>query len=148
MKLTQERLKDLLRYEPETGNFYWLNPAAKRMHHGELAGFVDYNGYVYIKVDSKRHSAHRLAWLHVYGHFPSNFIDHINTVRSDNRISNLREATRSQNMMNRSVEKTASLALKGLAGIRKAKSGEPDVRRMGKEKMSVFLTPLKRLKLI
>ncbi|PLL42010.1 hypothetical protein CWN50_09335, partial [Klebsiella michiganensis] len=61
MKLTQERLKDLLRYEPETGNFYWLNPAAKRMHHGELAGFVDYNGYVYIKVDSKRHSAHRLA---------------------------------------------------------------------------------------
>lgn len=146
MKLTQERLKDLLRYEPGTGNFYWLNPTAKRMHHGELAGFVDYNGYVYIKVDSKRHSAHRLAWLYVYGHFPSNFIDHINTVRSDNRISNLREATRSQNMMNRSVGKNSKSGVKGIGWDKKSQKWRARCQADGKRKDVGFFDSIEEAK--
>ncbi|HCQ8472414.1 TPA: HNH endonuclease [Klebsiella michiganensis] len=120
MKLTKKRLKDMLRYEPETGNFYWSNPTAHRMHNGELAGFIDYNGYVYIKVDSKRYSAHRLAWLYVHGQFPSEMIDHINTIRSDNRISNLRKATRSQNMMNQATRKNSNSGVKGVGWDKKS----------------------------
>ncbi|HAS0888998.1 TPA: HNH endonuclease, partial [Enterobacter cloacae subsp. cloacae] len=105
MTLTQNRLKEVLRYDPLTGVFYWLNPTAYCMHPGDVAGFVDYTGYAYIKVDRVKYSAHRLAWLYVHGSMPEEQIDHVNNNRSDNRISNLRLASRSQNMMNQYVRK-------------------------------------------
>ena len=58
--------------------------------------------------------AHRLVWLYVYGKFPSNAIDHINTIGNDNRFSNLREVTNSQNQMNRKNQKNNTSGYKGV----------------------------------
>lgn len=122
MTLTQNRLKELLRYDPLTGVFYWLNPTAYCMHPGDVAGFVDYTGYAYIKIDRVKYSAHRLAWLYVHGSMPDEQIDHVNNNRSDNRISNLRLASRSQNMMNQYVRKDSISGVKGVGWDKKMQS--------------------------
>lgn len=98
MTLTQERLKSLLRYEPETGHFYWL-VASGRARVDALAGCRQ-EGYIDIKIDGRKHKAHRLAFLYETGLWPTEQVDHINGVRSDNRWFNLRPATPSQNCHN------------------------------------------------
>lgn len=91
--LTQERLKNTLHYNPTSGQFTRLNRV------GNIAGTVGYQGYTAIHVNGRIYQAHRLAWLYVYGRFPTADLDHINDNKSDNRIENLRETTRSQNML-------------------------------------------------
>ncbi len=114
MPLTQARLREVIQYNPYRGIFYWLNPPARCMQPGDEAGFIDYTGYRYIKIDKVKYSAHRLAWLYVYGEFPKEQIDHKNNVRSDNRLSNLRLATHSQNMMNQPARKNNTSGVKGV----------------------------------
>ena len=98
MTLTQEKLQSLLHYDPDTGVFTW-KVARQRVKNGDVAGYKK-SGYVYISINGKHYRAHRLAFLYVHGEFPKEHTDHINGVRNDNRIANLREATNSQNMQN------------------------------------------------
>ena len=100
--LTAEYLRSVLHYEPETGIFTRKVSTSPRIKVGDAAGCPDGRGYLQIKVQSRKHLAHRLAWLYVYGEWPKLDIDHINRNRSDNRIANLREATCKQNHQNRS----------------------------------------------
>lgn len=94
-------LKSVLDYNPETGAFTWKVKRASMAMPGQAAGTLDRStGYLRIKISPRLYYAHRLAWLMVHGHFPEHEIDHINGVRSDNRIANLREATRHQNGAN------------------------------------------------
>ena len=74
--LTQERLKELLHYDPETGVFTWLESAGKKMN-GRIAGTHASKNYISIGVSHKRYLAHRLAWLYVYGKFPDGILDHL-----------------------------------------------------------------------
>jgi len=98
---TQERLKELLDYDPTTGLFYWKKPTARCIKVGDAAGYQQ-KGYTIIKVDGKKFYAHRLAWRYVYGEDPLSLsIDHINRDRTDNRISNLRVCNQHQNQGNR-----------------------------------------------
>ena len=99
--LTQERLKELLHYDPETGGFTRLVGRS-----GCQVGVIKNkpnsgHGYISITIDQKSYLTHRLAWLYVYGRFPPEQIDHINHDRVDNRITNLREATHHENQKNR-----------------------------------------------
>lgn len=97
--LTQEYLKSILDYNPETGVFTWLvNRGSIRI--GHLAGCFDSKGYLIIKIDQRNYKGHRLVWLYMNGKWPENDIDHIDRNSGNNKWSNLREATRSQNNVN------------------------------------------------
>jgi hypothetical protein len=111
-ELTQELLKELLSYDPDTGIFTNLTQRGK-VKKGAVAGSKYSNGYIYIEVDYKRYRAHRLAWLYVYGEFPANQIDHINEIKDDNKIVNLRLATNLENQHN-----VSSLQLNNTSGFR------------------------------
>lgn len=96
--ITQAELQSKLFYDPETGLFN--NIKKRRLNNSGGIGSLYSCGYVYIYVNSRRFLAHRLAWLYVYGTFPENDLDHINGIRHDNRICNLRACTRSENLQN------------------------------------------------
>jgi hypothetical protein len=106
--LTQELLKIILHYNQKTGEFHWLVKPASRTHAGDLAGHLGAKGYRYIGIAGKTYLAHRLAWLYVYGKFPGG-LDHKNRKTADNRISNLREATKPQNGGNAKGRKEGKL---------------------------------------
>lgn len=103
--VTQERLKELLDYDPGTGIFTW-RVSCGTAKAGSVAGTVRPDGYVAIQIDRKPYLAHRLAWLYVHGEFPTDQIDHVNRVRTDNRIENLRLATNAENAQNMSKYRT------------------------------------------
>lgn len=100
--LTQERLKEFLEYNPETGIFRWIKKTNGRGVLGGEAG-TDHSGYRMIGVSGQRYLAHRLAWLYIYGEMPGGEVDHINHDRSDNRIKNLRAVSHKINSRNRSM---------------------------------------------
>lgn len=94
------RLRELLDYDQKTGKFTWRVSRARTAKAGSEAGTGGGEDYVRIMISGKMYKAHRLAWLYVHGSWPSGQIDHINGVRDDNRIDNLRDVTRSENMQN------------------------------------------------
>jgi hypothetical protein len=105
MSVTGNRLRELLRYDPDTGVFtravdVLMPRGGVRNRAGSPAGADDGLGYVRIRVDGKKYKAHRLAFLYMTDTWPSGEVDHINGVRNDNRWSNLRDATRSINQQN------------------------------------------------
>ena len=94
---------ELLRYDPETGVLYWRVSVRSGARTGQRAGCPGNRGYRQVKICGQLYMAHRLIWLIVYGEFPPNEIDHINGVRDDNRLVNLRAVTRSENRMNQRI---------------------------------------------
>jgi hypothetical protein len=98
--VTADRVRELLNYDPETGVFTWAAQSSTRVKIGAVAGSVDIYGYHIIRVDGRLYRAHRLVWLYVHGEWPVGDIDHINGTRDDNRLRNLRAATRSENNAN------------------------------------------------
>lgn len=98
--LTVERLRELLDYDPDTGLFTWRVRTRNSVKFGDVAGCFSSTGYWQIQIDGRKHRAHRLAWLYVTGEWPTSDLDHINGIRDDNRIANLRAATRSENGQN------------------------------------------------
>lgn len=97
--LTAQRLRELLSYNPESGQLSWLESRGS-VASGKLCNTKDKHGYIVIRVDRRLYKAHRLAWLHAYGEWPRGVIDHINHDCSDNRLENLRDVTQAQNSGN------------------------------------------------
>lgn len=100
MRITHERLKELLHYEPETGFFRWKVIRTNGMKIGQIAGGSHGDGYIAIGVMKKIYLAHRLAWFYMTGEFPANEIDHKDMNRSNNTWSNLREVSGTVNRQN------------------------------------------------
>ena len=101
-ELTAEYLRSVLHYDQETGIFTRKVSTARNVKAGDVAGCQNGRGYLQIRVCSRKHLAHRLAWLHTHGVWPKDQIDHINRIRTDNRLANLREVTHKQNGQNAS----------------------------------------------
>lgn len=110
--LTQEELKEIVSYDPDTGKFTKL----KRISDHPYFSNTEWNhsqGYCAITIKNKNYFSHRLAWLYVHGKMPKE-IDHINGVRNDNRICNLRECNRNQNNSNKKAKINSKSGVKGV----------------------------------
>jgi hypothetical protein len=117
--MSQEELDDAyirehLSYDEKTGNLFWIkNPRNKKII-GDVAGALNSEGYLHITANMKRYKAHRIAWFLSKGYWPNNYIDHINGIKTDNRISNLRVVTHRENMRNTTAYKTSKTGVKGV----------------------------------
>lgn len=117
MKLTQERLKQLLDYDPVTGDFTWKVERGGT-NIGDIAGHTCYKNtkqYTLIGIDRSLYRAHRLVWLHVHGRFPKQEIDHINGNGTDNSLGNLREVDRKENCKNMRLHNHNTSGISGVS---------------------------------
>lgn len=130
-KMTYERLREMVVYDPETGIF--TRGTAKR-NRGEqwvpgevVRGHRHKAGYHAICLDDCTYMAHRLAWLYVYGEWPPHTIDHVNLVKDDNRIANLRLATNAEQHRNIARTRSNSTGFKGVTYRPRAKKWEANI---------------------
>jgi len=111
--LTAYRLRQLVSYDTDTGLFTCIVPRKNRSV-GDVETKIAGHGYIAFCVDGKQYTAHRLAWLYVNGEFPKGEIDHANGDKADNRMANLRLASRGQNAANTRLRCDNSIGLKGV----------------------------------
>ena len=133
--LTQNELKLVLNYNPETGIFTWIVNKGK-IKIGDIAGCLNPKGYLKIKINYNQYFAHRLAFLYMTGEWPKEQIDHININKSDNRWCNLREANNGQNQSNALVYKSNKIGIKGVRWQKHHKKYEARLR-FNKKTMSL-----------
>lgn len=98
--INQVLLKELFTYNPDTGILSWKVRPCRNINVGSEAGGISLGGYRTVSVNKSRQYVHRVIWCLVYGELPKYGIDHINGVRDDNRLINLRAANQSENMQN------------------------------------------------
>lgn len=144
--LTTCYIKECLCYCPDTGKFFWKHRPREHFlsaHRwktftnkcaGKEAGTVKSTGYVSIHIDGRHYAAHRLVWLFVYGHWPERDIDHINGVRTDNRLLNLRVVTRRENAKNRAMRSDNTSGITGVSFDKSAGKWKAEIWYHGKRK--------------
>jgi hypothetical protein len=126
--LTQFKLKEILYYDKKTGNFFWNVRKKYGLKIGAIAGQKTVQGYIDIQIDKFKYKAHRLAWLYCYGKFPEKNIDHINKIRNDNSIKNLREANHSENGQNRKLNKSNTSGFRNVSYNKSLKKWYASIR--------------------
>ena len=144
--ITQNELKQYVHYDPETGIFTNIKyrgglPVGKILDTHEGAGYINF------KIKGKTYKAHRMAFLYMTGQIPE-YVDHINTVRDDNRWCNLREATWNQNQHNSSLRSDNKSGVKGVAWHNRDNIWYARVRADGKEKYLGYFEDLEEARLI
>lgn len=115
MPLTQQRLREVLNYDQHTGSWTWREAKAHRIRPGQLAGSWGEDGYLLICIDGKKYQASRLAFLWMTGSWPVHDAEHRDGDPSHNQWENLRDATVSQNMQNKSIQSNNESGLKGVS---------------------------------
>lgn len=114
MALTQERLKHLLQYDPNTGIWTWNNPNPRSGRvSGEVAGGPTLQGYWRLRVDCVSYRSARLAWFYMTGEWPVYEVDHINSDPSDDRWENLQSMDQAQNLRKRNFDAMRGISCHG-----------------------------------
>ena len=144
--ISQEYLKSILNYNPDTGLFRWKVRTSNRIKIGDIAGSIHkcrLANYISIQIDGHKYQAHRLAHLYIYGWMPEE-VDHIddNGPKTDNRICNLRKSTISQNMHNRGEYKSNKSGYKGVSWHKRVKKWRAQIKYNNKVMhLGYFSTP-------
>ena len=120
--ISAERLREVLHYCPETGQFTWKVRPCSLVAKGSIAGFVTRDGRMRIGIDGNKYLSHRLAWLYINGVWPKNHIDHIDGNPLNNRIKNLRDATQKENSQN--IRKAHKDSKSGILGVSWSKASK------------------------
>ena len=126
--LSQAEAQRLLAYDPETGSLTWRMPGLGRGAVGRQAGSFSPGGYRDVHIHGRNYKVHRLIWLYVHGRWPTHEIDHKNGDRADNRLTNLREATRRQNTHNIRLRNDSRSGVKGVGWHAQAKKWQAKIR--------------------
>lgn len=124
--LTQERLKELLHYDEETGVFTRKEKIGRYLK-GSVSGSKHRKGYIQITIDGENYLAHRVAWMYVYGEFPKDQIDHINRIKTDNSIKNLRDVDTSTNHHNIGVRSHNTSGVTGVVWDSRSKKWKAQI---------------------
>jgi len=135
-RLTQKELKRNLSYNPDDGSFIRVIANSGAVKIGDRAGSIHNHGYISIKVNSKCYLAHRLVFLYIDGIFPQNHVDHINHIKTDNRLVNLRKVTCQENHKNVTLQKSNT---SGVVGVNYDKKGSNWRARIGVNKDRINL---------
>ncbi len=98
--VTHEQLLKVLEYDPNTGIFKWKESRGPKSK-GSIAGTMHHTGYRYIEINNKPYAEHRLAWFYINKSWPVAEIDHIDRIKDNNKLINLRDVSHSINMKNR-----------------------------------------------
>lgn len=130
-ELTQELLKKILHYNRVSGLFTWKKRGRGRTF-GKAVGCIISKGYVHIWISGQSYKAHRLAWLYIHGKFPENDIDHINGIRDDNSLANLRACTRAENCRNQRKGINNTSGFKGVYLCKRSNKWFAQIRCRGK----------------
>lgn len=141
--LTQEALKAILHYDPETGIFTRFKAVGRYAKEGTVGHVSAKDGYVRIWVKGRLYLAQRLAWLYMTGEWPTLIVDHENRNGSDNRWVNLRPANKVQNAYNSKMYKTNTSGFKGVWLHRKTGKWVAMIRitHVGPKYLGLFATP-------
>lgn len=113
-----EQVRHWFDYDPDTGELTWKNPRSRRCQPGQKAGSVSNDGYLVVGLAGKPRLVHKVVWYYVTGHwpeYPEEVIDHIDRNRLNNKWSNLRIGTVTENAQNRSTNKNSSTGCKGVS---------------------------------
>lgn len=132
MTISQERLKELLAYDPSTGVFTWREDRGNGVRPGDRAGSIQVSGHRSIDVDGKKRRAHRLAFLYMTGAMPTKLVDHIDRDRDNNTWENLREVDDNGNCRNRGMGTNNTSGIKGVAWHVTSKKWQASIRAGGK----------------
>lgn len=124
--LSQERVQELLIYNPATGSLAWKLSPGNRIKPGQKAGCVKSNGYRVVAIDKRIYYSSKLIWLYMTGEWPSMTIDHIDRNRSNEKWNNLRHISRAHNATNKSLYANNRTGVNGIS--RDKKSGQFDSR--------------------
>jgi hypothetical protein len=117
--ITADYVRSILDYNPATGDFFWkerdnVRKGWNTVYAGKKAGTLNVEGYRLISINDVYYQAHRLAWLHYYGEWPSSTIDHGNHSHDDNRIANLEDATYSEQQHHKTLMKNSKTGVTGV----------------------------------
>lgn len=134
--MNDKNFTHLLNYDKETGLFTWKQNHGS-VKKGDIAASRTRQGYMCLRVNNKFYLCHRLAWFFVHDVWPSGDIDHINEIKSDNRIVNLRDVDRCSNLRNQSNPQKNNKS--GLRGVHWDRKKEKWVAQMSVSKKKIHL---------